>query len=244
MTLQHRLVFLPHCNSICERFLIDEGILSSDQVFLEEMSLDLIPLDEDLLSIELSTLRECELDGISSSTITAVARSIHKLQTICGVIPRLQGLDPLSEQVIQKVMNMRLEEYMQQEENTENNDTVDMVSELDISAMLIIDRKVDLITPMVTPLTYEALVDEIMDINCGFIKVDSSITQSTNDDESQSSLKVALALNTSDELFSDVRNQNVEKFGSFLQDQVKALKEHHVKFTTKKDYRDLNQIHA
>ena len=64
-------------------------------------------------------------------------------------------------------MNMRLEEYMQQEENTENNDTVDMVSELDISAMLIIDRKVDLITPMVTPLTYEALVDEIMDINCG-----------------------------------------------------------------------------
>ena len=67
-----------------------------------------------------------------------------------------------------------------------------------------------------------------------FIKVDSSITQSTNDDESQSSLKVALALNTSDELFSDVRNQNVEKFGSFLQDQVKALKEHHVKFTTKK----------
>jgi hypothetical protein len=34
-------------------------------------------------------------------------------------------------------------------------------------AMMFIDRKVDMVTPMVTPLTYEGLLDEVVGIDCG-----------------------------------------------------------------------------
>lgn len=38
-----------------------------------------------------------------------------------------------------------------------------------------IDREVDLVSPLVTPLTYEGLVDEIIGIDNGRIKVDASL---------------------------------------------------------------------
>jgi hypothetical protein len=38
-----------------------------------------------------------------------------------------------------------------------------------------IDREVDLVSPLVTPLTYEGLVDEIIGIENGRIKVDAAL---------------------------------------------------------------------
>jgi len=54
--------------------------------------------------------------------------------------------------------------------------------------------------------------------------------------------KVALPLNDADTLYAEVRDQHVEKFGSFLQNQAKALKESHSNFTDTKN-RDLTEIH-
>jgi len=34
----------------------------------------------------------------------------------------------------------------------------------EIDSLILLDRRVDMVTPMVTPLTFEALVDEIMGI--------------------------------------------------------------------------------
>ncbi len=45
----------------------------------------------------------------------------------------------------------------------------------EIDTLLLIDRDVDLVTPMVTPLTYEALIDDIIGIESGSIKVDAAM---------------------------------------------------------------------
>lgn len=50
-----------------------------------------------------------------------------------------------------------------------------------------------------------------------------------------------LPLNDLDTLYTEVRDQHVEKFGSFLQDQAKALKESHANFSDKN--KDLTEIH-
>jgi len=46
-----------------------------------------------------------------------------------------------------------------------------------------------------------------------------------------------------DTLYAEVRDQHVEKFGSFLQNQAIALKESHSNFTSKGTKKDLNEIH-
>jgi len=44
-------------------------------------------------------------------------------------------------------------------------------------------------------------------------------------------------------LFAEVRDQHVEKFGIFLQNQAKALRESHQNFTSQGTKRDLSEIH-
>lgn len=54
---------------------------------------------------------------------------------------------------------------------------------------------------------------------------------------------VSLAVTGSDTLYAEVRDQHVEKFGSFLQNQAMALRESHANFTNKEKKKDLSEIH-
>ena len=53
---------------------------------------------------------------------------------------------------------------------------------------------------------------------------------------------MALGVHEGDTLYAEVRDQHVEKFGSFLQDQAIALKESHANFTSKETKKDLDEI--
>ena len=82
-----------------------------------------------------------------------------------------------------------------------------------------------------------------------FIKVDVA-TINPEDDEAKTEEKkkpedeiVMLGVNAGDTLYAEVRDQHVEKFGSFLQNQAKALKESHANFTNKGTKKDLTEIH-
>lgn len=63
------------------------------------------------------------------------------------------------------------------------------------------------------------------------------------DSEQQEPEVVSLAVTGSDTLYAEVRDQHVEKFGSFLQNQAKALRESHANFTNKEKKKDLSEIH-
>lgn len=52
---------------------------------------------------------------------------------------------------------------------------------------------------------------------------------------------MTLPLNDMDTLYVEVRDQHVEKFGTFLQNQAKALKESHANFSDKN--KDLTELH-
>jgi hypothetical protein len=54
---------------------------------------------------------------------------------------------------------------------------------------------------------------------------------------------VSLGVHAGDSLFAEVRDQHVEKFGSFLQNQALALRESHANFTSKGNKKDLQEIH-
>jgi vacuolar protein sorting-associated protein 33A len=64
-------------------------------------------------------------------------------------------------------LNQSVDEYFS------SNDSDDVepgpVTGGEVLAMVIVDRKIDMITPMVTPLTYEGLLDEVVGIDCGYV---------------------------------------------------------------------------
>ncbi|KAI2495187.1 hypothetical protein MHU86_19326 [Fragilaria crotonensis] len=185
------------------------------------------------LSLEYpDALKECEIEGTPSSLIATVARALLKIQDVVGTIPRLQALGPLGEEVVKKMTTMRLEQHLAGQSSYE-------IPAENVRAMMVIDRKVDMLTPMLTPLTYEGLLDQVVGIDCGFLKVN---VQVINPDDAEPE-QVALGVNGSDALYMEVRDQHVEKFGSFLQNQAKALQQSHANFTNKEKKKDLDEIH-
>lgn len=125
-----------------------------------------------------------------------------------------------------------------------------------------LDREVDLVSPLVTPLTYEGLIDEIVGIENGRIKVDAALL----DDEKDMPLggaaaggaaptpapapapkrapgeKVSLALNNSDNIYGEIRDLSIERLGAYLQERAIRIRESYSSFREHKDA-SISEIH-
>lgn len=226
--VQFHLFFVPHVNTICEQVLEDEGVL--EMINIEEMPIGFMPLDTDLYSLEMdSFFKQCIVDG-DNTPIETVAKAIHKLQSMFGVIPNVRSKGTSSKKIIQKLLQLR------QAEAAENYDhPASSLNPLrirgDIHTLVLLDREVDMVSPLVTPLTYEGLVDELISINNGEILVDQSLmgddeesdkkknvagsAKDVKDDPAvrvprrpQDKTKMPIRLDSSDTIFCEIRGEN------------------------------------
>ncbi|CAI5525764.1 unnamed protein product [Closterium sp. Naga37s-1] len=134
-----------------------------------EYPLEMIPVDHDLLALDLHTLyKDVHVDSDPTSTLQ-VARVLANFQVIFlalssvfGVPPVLKGKGVAAQRVAQALSQLMKEQksHMAPVEHP----SVDM--------MVLIDRQVDMVTPACTQLTYEGLLDEILHVANGAVKVD------------------------------------------------------------------------
>ncbi|XP_069352831.1 vacuolar protein sorting-associated protein 33A isoform X2 [Eulemur rufifrons] len=146
------ILFVPRRSLLCEQRLKDLGVLGSF-IHREEYSLDLIPFDGDLLSMESeSAFKECYLEGDQTSLYHA-AKGLMTLQALYGTIPQIFGKGECARQVANMMIRMK-------REFTGSQNSIFPV----FDNLLLLDRNVDLLTPLATQLTYEGLIDEIYGI--------------------------------------------------------------------------------
>jgi hypothetical protein len=240
----HRVVYLPQTTALVQQIWVDSHL--GNHATLSTLQLDLFPLESDVWSLEHPMVMREILEGTPSSLIGACARTLLKVQDLTGPFPRIQSLGPLAEDVLQKTMDLAVGEYLQQggsgSGGNDHDDDDGNGHASNVMACIILDRQVDMVTPLATPLTYEGLLDEIVGIETGFLQVPQS---SLNPEEEgpTATQRVSLGVHAGDSLYAEVRDQHVEQFGSFLQNQAKALQESHANFTNKQQRKDLNQIH-
>ncbi|KAI9202754.1 Sec1-like protein [Polychytrium aggregatum] len=172
--IEYQLLFVPRRSVICEKLLEDEGVLG--EIHIGEYELDIVPLDEDVLSLEVeSAFKDIYVDG-DTSCIYSLARALMKLQCMFGLIPRIVGKGAKAQMLFDLLMRMRRQ--LTATAAWKNvHDPFPSYCEFD--SVLILDRSVDLITPMCTQLTYEGLIDEIFGIRTTFAEFDSSVLPST-----------------------------------------------------------------
>ena len=90
-----------------------------------------------------------------------------KLQALFGIIPLIRGKGEVSQVVLRLLVRMRREAT-----DSEFANTVPEIDEL-----ILIDRTVDMVTPLLIPHTYEGLLDEILELKNGFVSVDAELLQ-------------------------------------------------------------------
>ncbi|KAG1659726.1 hypothetical protein FOA52_012266 [Chlamydomonas sp. UWO 241] len=155
----YSVFFVPRRTVACDRVLEEEALLGD--VAVGELPMDVVPLEDDVLSLELYTaFRDCVVDG-DSGPLFLVARAITRLQATFGLIPRLQGKGPAAVAVRDMCIRMRRESPVLSAPSASTSSL--------ISRAVIIDREVDVITPMMTQITFEGLIDEVTGIRNGTV---------------------------------------------------------------------------
>ncbi|XP_023594962.1 vacuolar protein sorting-associated protein 33A isoform X2 [Trichechus manatus latirostris] len=169
------ILFVPRRSLLCEQRLKDLGVLGSF-IHREEYSLDLIPFDGDLLSME-------------------------------------------SESAFKQVANMMIR--MKREFTGSQNSVFPVFDNL-----LLLDRNVDLLTPLATQLTYEGLIDEIYGIQNSYVKLPPEKFAPKKQGDSGKDLPTEakkLQLNSAEELYAEIRDKNFNAVGSVLSKKAKVI---------------------
>lgn len=145
-----KVLYVPQKTLIAEQVLEDEFKLSQRFPTLQISSLDLdyVFLEESVFSMELPLSFKAVFADGDLSSLTWIARLLLKLQTSrYGAIPRIRGKGSNAARVVQLLQRMQTE--------VGHDFIMNIPSEVD--TLLILDRSVDLITPLMTQLTYEEI---------------------------------------------------------------------------------------
>ncbi|XP_053224346.1 vacuolar protein sorting-associated protein 33A isoform X4 [Podarcis raffonei] len=208
------ILFVPHRSLLCEQRLKDQGVLGSF-IHREEYSLDLIPFDGDLLSMESeSAFKECYLENDQTSLYHA-AKGLMTLQALYGTIPQIFGKGECARHVANMMIRMKREFSGSQNPIFPVFDT-----------LLLLDRNIDLMSPLATQLTYEGLIDEIYGIQNTYVKLPPEKFAPKKQGESGKDLPTEpkkLQLNSAEELYAEIRDKNFNAVGSVLSKRAKII---------------------
>lgn len=214
-TRDFHILFVPRRSLLCEQRLKDLGVLGSF-IHREEYSLDLIPFDGDLLSMESEgAFKECYLEGDQTSLYHA-AKGLMTLQALYGTIPQIFGKGECARQVANMMVRMK-------REFTGSQNSVFPV----FDNLLLLDRNVDLLTPLASQLTYEGLIDEIYGIQNSYVKLPpekfAPKKQGGGVGKDLPTEAKKLQLNSAEELYAEIRDKNFNAVGSVLSKKAKII---------------------
>ncbi|KAG8936355.1 hypothetical protein FRC02_002948 [Tulasnella sp. 418] len=233
----YTLVLVPRRTTLCDRVLEEEGVFG--EVTISSYKLEFIPLEDDLVSLEYeNTFREIFMEGDETSIYYA-AQALITIQQAYGVFPRILGKGDAAKKLASLLVHLRA----YPPNSSSNNARLSTPSDV-FDSLVIIDRSVDLITPLLTQLTYQGLIDEFMGIKNSHVELDASLlnpqqpstaSSSTPGASSSTALPVTTATPakkkkhhltaTSDLLFGQLRDLHFVAIGPKLNKEAHRLDE-------------------
>uniref|UniRef100_A0A8D0D367 VPS33A core subunit of CORVET and HOPS complexes n=1 Tax=Sander lucioperca TaxID=283035 RepID=A0A8D0D367_SANLU len=159
-------------------------------------------------------LQECYLENDQTS-LYHTAKGLMTLQALYGTIPQIYGKGECARHVANMMLRMKREFAGSQNQILPVFDT-----------LLLLDRNVDLLTPLATQLTYEGLIDEIYGITNGYVKLPPEKFAQKKQGEASKDLPTEpkkLQLNSAEELYAEIRDKNFNAVGAALSKKAKII---------------------
>lgn len=149
-----------------------------------------------------------------------------------GYFPRIVGKGDNARRLADLLLRMRKELDAEDSSGLTDPSARGLLPSASVENLIIIDRDVDFGTPLLTQLTYEGLIDEYVGIKNNQADVDTSIVGPAPTPQSESSkapqqvkqgLKRKIQLDSSDQLFSQLRDANFAIVGDILNKVARRL---------------------
>ncbi|PBP27377.1 Sec1 family protein [Diplocarpon rosae] len=223
------IFWVPRRTLVSEKILEEAGVLGDTSI--AEFPLYFLPLEKDLLSLELEeSFADLYLRRDPTPTYL-LARALMLIQQKHGLFPRITGKGDTAKRLADMLIRMR-QELIAGEDTNESN-RLGLTPSTTIESLIVIDRDVDSATPLLTQLTYEGLIDEVVGIQNNQADVDSSIVGTAPQSAPGSSKSVGgatqakkrkIVLDSSDKLYDQLRDTNFAIVGSLLNKVARRLK--------------------
>ncbi|KAK9475410.1 Sec1-like protein [Dipodascopsis tothii] len=229
---EFNIVMTPRRTLSIEQIFEEEGVLGD--VTLSEWPLGFIPLEDDLLSIELpdAGLKDMYLRGIPT-TVHSAAQALGALQRQYGLFPRIVGKGTNARRLADQLLRMP-----SQAESSEGPDWTKGIHTA-FDQLVLVERAADFVTPLMTQLTYEGLIDEVFTIRNSQAEIPSSVVTAANAQLPRSGGSVSssvapslldrktrkIVLDSSDVLFANLRDLNFAVVGPTLNKVARRLNE-------------------
>jgi len=168
-TIDINIIFIPAETPKIIEYLIEMNNINAFGLY--SFSVDIIPIDHDLLSLDNDeSFREIYIDK-NNSSIDQLANILLKLEVAFGKVKH-KYIKGNNAKLFCELLSNKEEEH-----NIKSTD--------ETFGMIVLDRSVDFITPFLTNLTFEGLIDDCYGINKGQIKVKRKLfkTSFTSDDK-------------------------------------------------------------
>ncbi|CZT47326.1 probable vacuolar sorting protein [Rhynchosporium secalis] len=223
------IFWVPRRTLVSEKILEEAGVLGDTSI--AEFPLYFLPLEKDLLSLELDdSFSDLYLRRDPTPTYL-LARALMLIQQKHGLFPRITGQGDNAKKLADLLARMRQE--LVAGEDTNETSRLGLTPSATIESLIVIDREVDYATPLLTQLTYEGLIDEVVGIQNNQADIDSSIVGAAPQPAPGSSKTVGGAvqpkkrkvmLDSSDKLYEQLRDTNFAIVGSLLNKVARRLK--------------------
>ncbi|XXQ34981.1 Sec1 family [Plasmodiophora brassicae] len=168
------VAFVPAATSVCARQLETLGLYGRLHV-TSLPSLSVLCLDDDLASGEnVGAFKRAVLDG-DPFVVDSVVQSLVEIQNVYGRFSEITAKGRVSSSV-----GEALSRHLEANPNMGSIPTAgNLPEEQRISRVILLDRSLDMITPMLTQFTYEGVIDEVLGIESGFAAVQPHIVVSS-----------------------------------------------------------------
>lgn len=145
-----------------------------------------------------------------------------------GLFPRIIGKGDNAKRLMELLLRMRSEAAAEESTATSR---LGMMPSSSIESLIILDREVDMVTPLLTQLTYEGLIDEMFGIKNNQAEIDTSIIgqapgqqpKAASGAPQQQALKRKIQLDSSDKLYTQLRDANFAIVGPLLNKVARRL---------------------
>ncbi|KOC61594.1 Vacuolar protein sorting-associated protein 33B [Habropoda laboriosa] len=189
----HHILVTPFVPTVLNSIIEEEGL--SGLVTVQTLSWEFIRLDGNILSLENCMFTDLYYHK-DTTLLPALARGLWSLQLILGSPKLTLSFGKYSQQMLKIMESMR---QCLGSSNIEN----------EIGALIIMDRNYDLVTPLLTPVTYAGLLYEVVEIKVGTGILGESQTKLDPD---------------KDQIYGEVRDTPCSEVFPILHGKAKSLK--------------------
>ena len=239
---EFHIFWVPRRTLVSDQLLEEAGILGD--VSISELPLSFFPLEKDVLSLELDDSFQ---DLYLSKDVTPaflMAKALMEIQENHGLFPRIIGKGDNAKRVADLLARMR-QELLAGEDASETN-KIGLSPSTTNESVIIIDREVDFVTPLLTQLTYEGLVDELFQIQNNQARIDTTVVgapaQTSTASPTPQSKKTTVQLDSSDKLYEQLRDANFAIVGFLLNKVARRLQKVQTDYESQQKTKSLAEL--